>query len=97
MSIKPSHRDCESVERTTKLLDIDRIVVGHSAHNDISQVCDGKLWRIDIALINAVTNKRAVQVLEVDTQGKASVVTMEYKDYEPIIRDATKKHKSRLD
>ncbi|MBU1243069.1 metallophosphoesterase [Myxococcota bacterium] len=46
----PSAEICEELAATLRLLDADRMVVGHTPQKTINAACDGRAWRIDVGL-----------------------------------------------
>ncbi|MBA2321846.1 MAG: metallophosphoesterase [Deltaproteobacteria bacterium] len=42
--------DCESLQETIDLLDLKRLVVGHTVWPEINAACDDQVWRIDVGM-----------------------------------------------
>lgn len=48
---EPTPDDCAALAQTLALLDVDRMVVGHTVQQaGISSACDATIWRIDVGL-----------------------------------------------
>ena len=57
--------DCDTLQQTLDMLGIDRMVVGHSVWPEAQQVCDGKVWLIDVGMATAYNGiPMAVEIVD---------------------------------
>ncbi len=42
--------DCDTLTDTLELLDLERLVIGHTVHPQVNPACDGRVWRIDVGM-----------------------------------------------
>ena len=58
---------CQTLTQTLNLLDVDRMVVGHTVQQGgITNGCDGRIWRIDVGMARHYGGSPAVLVIEGD-------------------------------
>jgi len=62
-SSENSAEKCKQLKRVLKYLNLDRMVVAHTVHNQINSECDQKVWRIDVGMSQAYGGQG--QVLEI--------------------------------
>ncbi|MEM6992112.1 MAG: metallophosphoesterase [Myxococcota bacterium] len=59
---------CETLRKTLTLLDVDRLVVGHTVQKGgITHACSQRLWRIDVGMARHYGGKPAVLMIEGQT------------------------------
>ncbi|KAH3742814.1 Metallo-dependent phosphatase [Pelomyxa schiedti] len=58
-----AYGDCKSVRETLDILNLDRMVVGHTVQNEVTEACGGSLWLIDVGISYAYfSNTGAIQI-----------------------------------
>ena len=71
--------NCQLWDTTSKFLNVDNIVVGHTVQNNINSKCDNKIWRADVG-ISSIFETYNLQVLEILDDG----VSLPKNKFEPI-------------
>jgi len=71
--------NCQLWDTTSKFLNVDNIVVGHTVQNNINSKCDNKIWRADVG-ISSIFETYNLQVLEILDDG----VSQPKNKFEPI-------------
>lgn len=67
-SLDTDAEDCKNLETTLALLDVKRMVVGHTIQDHINSACDGKVWRVDTGM-NRKHYGGPIEVLEITSAG----------------------------
>lgn len=70
---------CKNISKVTDFFKVKSIIVGHSVQNKITNMCDKKIWKVDVGLSKSMGNNN-IQVLEILDNGKAQ----ESNKFDPI-------------
>ena len=62
---------CKNISDVTNFFKVKSIIVGHSVQNEITSMCDKKIWKVDVGLSKSMGNNN-IQVLEILDNGKAN-------------------------
>ncbi|GAB0496520.1 hypothetical protein MMPV_007832 [Pyropia vietnamensis] len=73
VGLKSDSPECDSLGQSLKLLNVKRMVVGHTPQMaGISGACDGRVWRIDTGMAKAYGGM--TEALEIERNGKVRIL-----------------------